>query len=258
MTHAHWLPRTPECLDDNAVANDGREFSMIKRKLTGLLRRYAVALRKHLEQGPQATVQAARLLGVQAASRGLETLDLARLHEEALLTLNGASAGVGTSKRAKVFFTEAVSPIESTHRAALKDSEHLTRAHRTLHRRTADLAASNRSLKKSILRRKTVEVALREHGGRSRKLLGESRRLQKHLRDLTHRILTAQEDKRKKISHDLQNEIAQTLLGINVRLLTLKQEARFNADSLRKEIADTRRLVQKSMQSIKRFTREFG
>ena len=53
----------------------------------------------------------------------------------------------------------------------------------------------------------------------------ESWRLQKHLRHLTHQILSAQEEKRKKISRELQDEIAQTLLGINVRLLTLKKEA---------------------------------
>jgi len=34
------------------------------------------------------------------------------------------------------------------------------------------------------------------------------------LRRLTHRILTAQEAERKKISHELWDEIAQTLLGI--------------------------------------------
>jgi signal transduction histidine kinase len=70
--------------------------------------------------------------------------------------------------------------------------------------------------------------------------------------------LSAQEDKRKKISRNLQDEIAQTLLGINVRLLSLKQEATVNAEGLQKEIADTRRLVDKSMKSIRRFAREFG
>ena len=43
--------------------------------------------------------------------------------------------------------------------------------------------------------------------------------------------MAAQEDKRKKMSHDLRDEIAQTLLGINVRLLTLKMDAS-NATSI--------------------------
>ena len=78
------------------------------------------------------------------------------------------------------------------------------------------------------------------------------------MQHLTHRILSAQEDKRKKISHDLQDEIAQTLLGINVRLLTLKKAAGRNAKGLKKEIASTQRLVDKSVKTIERFAREFG
>jgi signal transduction histidine kinase len=121
-----------------------------------------------------------------------------------------------------------------------------------------DLAASNRSLKQSIARRKVVEEALKKSGGQSAKLLEESRRLEQHLRQLTHRILTAQEDKRKKMSHDLQDEIAQTLLGINVRLLTLKKDAAASANGFKKDIAKTQKLVDKAGERIKRFAREIG
>ena len=123
---------------------------------------------------------------------------------------------------------------------------------------TVDLAASHRSLKQDIVQRKTVEQALRKSGEHSRKLLKESRRLQKHLQRLTHQIMSAQEDKRKEISRDLHNEIAQTLLGINVRLLILKKEAAIAAGDLKKEIVSTQRLVDKSATIIKRFAREFG
>jgi signal transduction histidine kinase len=88
--------------------------------------------------------------------------------------------------------------------------------------------------------------------------LDESLPLQKRLQHLTHRILSAQEDKRKTISHDLQNEIAQTLLGINVRLLTVKKAAGLNDKSLQKEIASTQRLVDKSVKTIERFALEYG
>jgi hypothetical protein len=77
------------------------------------------------------------------------------------------------------------------------------------------------------------------------------------LRQLTHQVLAAQEDERKKISRELQDEIAQTLLGINVRLLTLKQEARSNTKGLKNEIASTQRLVLKSAKSVRRAAREF-
>jgi signal transduction histidine kinase len=120
-----------------------------------------------------------------------------------------------------------------------------------------DLTASHRSLKQGIVQRKTVEQALKKSAEHSRKLLEESCRLQKHLQRLTHQIISAQEDKRKQISRELQDEIAQTLLGINVRLLTLKKEAAINAGGFKKEIVNTQRLVDKSVRSIKRFAREF-
>jgi signal transduction histidine kinase len=82
--------------------------------------------------------------------------------------------------------------------------------------------------------------------------LKESLQLQEGLRQLTHQVLAAQEDERKKISRELQDEIAQTLLGINVRLLSLKQEARTNTKGLKNEIASTQRLVVKSAKSVRR------
>ena len=230
----------------------------MKRKLIQLSRNYASALRKHVKRGPRASLQAARDLGRQAVAVGLETLDVARMHDEALAVLEASASRDGVLKRAEIFFTEAITPIEKTHHAALKASLHLSRLNQTLDRRTADLAATNRSLKQGIARRRTVEKALRKSGAHSEKLLEESRQLQRHLRRLTHKILSAQEDKRKQISHNLQDEIAQTLLGINVRLLTLRKQAGLNADRLKKDIASTQRLVDKSVKSINRFAREFG
>ena len=119
-----------------------------------------------------------------------------------------------------------------------------------------DLAASSRSLKKGIAQRKTVEEALKKSRAHHKALLEESLALQNHLRSLTHQILTAQEAERKQISHDLQDEVAQTLLGINVRLLALKRAAAGNTASLKKEIANTQRLVQQSVQSINQFASE--
>jgi signal transduction histidine kinase len=230
----------------------------MKQKIIALSRRYLTALRKHLQQGPQASLQPARGLGRQAASLDLETLDVARIHEDALATLEASSSRDGIIERAEFFFAEAVTPIEETHRAALKANVRLSKLRKKLGRRTVDLAVTNRSLKQDIVQRKTAEQDLKKSREHSRKLLKESRRLQKHLQRLTHRILSAQEDKRKKISRDLHDEIAQTLLGINVRLLMLKKEAAINAGGLKKDIASTQRLVDKSVKSITQFAREFG
>ena len=230
----------------------------MKRKLTALSRQYVRALRIHLKQGPRASLQPARGLGRQAVAIGLETLDLAGIHKGALAALETAKTRDGMIERAETFFTEAITPIEKTHSAELKASARLSRLNEMLGRRTVDLAASDRSLKQGIARRKKVEQALKKSGEHAQKLLEESRRLQKHLQHLSHQILWAQEDKRKKISHDLQDEIAQTLLGVNVRLLKLKQGAASNAHGLKKEIASTQRVVDKSMKSVQRFAREFG
>jgi signal transduction histidine kinase len=115
------------------------------------------------------------------------------------------------------------------------------------------LAASNRSLKKGIAQRKTVEEALKQSEKHYKALLEESLDLQAHLRRLTHQILTGQEAEREKISHELRDQIAQTLLGINVRLLTVKRAAKGHSAGLKKEIASTQRLVQESVQSINQF-----
>jgi len=217
-----------------------------------------MVLRKHLKQGARADLEPARELGRQAAAIGLETLDVARIHEAALATLEASSSRDGIIRRAEIFFTEAITPIEYTHDAALKQKARLSQLHKTLSRRADDLADSNRSLQQGITRRKTVERALRKSGEHSRQLLSESRQLQKHLQSLTHRILAAQESKRKQVSRELRNEIAQTLLGINVRMVTLKKQATDSAESFKKDIANTQLLVDKSIKSINHFAREFG
>jgi len=230
----------------------------MKRKLIRLSQRYRALLRTHLKQGPRASLRPARGLGRLAVAVGLETLDLARIHAEALATMEASSSRDGIIERAEIFFTEAITPIEETHRAALKANVRLSQLKQRLGRRTMDLAASNRSLKQGIAQRKSVEESLKKTGAHSKKLLKESLALQKHLQHLTHQILSAQEDKRNEISHELQDEIAQTLLGINVRLLTLKKESAVNANGLQKEIASTQRLVDMSVKSLDRFAREFG
>ena len=220
--------------------------------------RYLAALRKHLKQSPQASLEPARGLGRQAVTLGLETLDVARIHERALAALKVSSSNAGLGERADVFFTETIAPIEETHRAALEANARLNQLNRTLARRKVDLAATKRSLKQGIARRKNVEAALKKSGEHQKKLVQESLALQKHLQRLTHRILSAQEDKRKQISLELQDQIAQTLLGINVRLLTVKQAARHHDKGLQKKIATTQRLVDMSVNNLARFVREIG
>jgi len=105
-------------------------------------------------------------------------------------------------------------------------------------------------------KRRTAESELKKSAKHHILLLNQSRRMQEHLRHLTRKILTAQEDERREISRELHDEIAQTLTGINVRLANLKREAVVNTKGLKGKIAGTQRLVQKSVKIVHRFARQ--
>jgi signal transduction histidine kinase len=230
----------------------------MKQKLIQLSQRYVAALRKYLKQGPRASLQPALGLGRQASAFGLETLKLARIHERALVTLKLSKSKNGLLKRSEIFFTEAIIPIVETHRAARESRITLNRLNEMLGQRTEELAATNRQLQRGVARRKVMEDAAEKSGKHHNKCLEESLQLQKRLRQLTHRVMAAHEDERQNISRELRDEIAQTLLGINVRLLSLKQQSRLNTKGFKNEIASTQRLVVKSAKSVRRVAREFG
>jgi len=229
----------------------------MKQKFIRLSQRYTTALRQHLKRGQDESLQPASRLGRRALVLGLETLELARIHEQALTSLAVSKNKDGLTRRAEIFFTEVIAPIVETHRAARQSKHELNRLNGTLDRRTAELATANRLLQRGIIRRKNVEAALKKSGQHYARLLKDSLQLQKGLRQLTHQVLAAQEDERKRMSRRLQNGIAQTLLGINVRLLSLKQEARTNTKGLRNEIASAQQLVIKSAKTVRRVAREF-
>ena len=230
----------------------------MKQKANGFPQSYALALEKQLKRGPGASLEPALLLGRQAVALKLETLDLARIHEQALADMGLPEAKNGFLKLAGIFFSEANSLIEETHRGAQQGRANLNQMQAALGRRTDELAASNRELQRGAARHKVAEDAAEKNGRHYKKSLQESLQLQKLLRKLTHRVMLAQEDERKNISRELQDEIAQTLLGINVRLLSLKQHARNNTKGFKDEIASTQRLVLRSAQSVRRVAREIG
>jgi len=235
-------------------------FSGMPRKSSELARRYEAALRRYLDQGQSADFRPVVRLGRQAVALGLETLELAVIHEQALLKLvlpvDPPLARIQVLKRAGMFFAEAITPLEEGHRVAIESNGHLHRMNRALNQRTRELAASNRQLKSEIARRKVVEETLLESKKKTSKLLEQSQLLQDQLRHLSCRILLVQEEERKRISRELHDVVAQLLTGINVRLVTLKMEASVNAKGLGKKISNTQRLVEKSVDIVHRFARE--
>jgi signal transduction histidine kinase len=221
---------------------------------------YRSALRAHLAQGRSASLESAHGLGGQVLAAGMETLDLAKLHERILVTevLPGRPAAKRAAliKQAGVFFAVAISPIEETQRSAQEAAVLLKKFIETLSERTVELAASNLELSLEIVQRKLAEAALAKSEHHYSELLKQSDRLQEQLRRLSRQVLSAQEEERKRISRELHDVIAQTLTGINLRLATLKKEASVNTKGLDRNIARTQRLVEKSVAIVHEFARE--
>jgi signal transduction histidine kinase len=232
----------------------------LKDKTTELSRLYRVALRQQLAQGAGADLESARKLGHHAVSIGLETLELARIHELALVALEKPTDSASTNKSlvglAGLFFAEAMIPIEQTHRGARETGIHLNQIVKSLSQRTLELATSVAALKQEVLQRKAAEESLRASELTSSLLLDQSRHMQEELRHLSRQLLSAQEEERRRISRELHDIVGKTLTGINVRLESLKADSTTNTRQVYRQIAGTQRLVEKSVETVHRFARE--
>jgi signal transduction histidine kinase len=227
-------------------------------KQNELSRLYHLALQQYLHQGVGSDMEPARELGRHAIKIGLDTLDMARIHEIALvsLVLPNYSSSMRNSLmgRAGVFFAEAITPIEQTHRGAREANIQLNQVVQTLGQRTLELANSVEVLKQEISQRQALEESLRASEQTTIGLLDKSRLMQEELRELSRQLLTVQEEERMKISRELHDVIAQTLIGINVRLEALKAEA--SNKPLQQKITSTQRHVEESVDIVHRFARE--
>ncbi len=223
-------------------------------------RSYQAALRRYVHRGPTASLRSAARLGRQAVELGLETLDVARFHEQALMTLaslNGSSGtGQARTRRAKRFFAETIVPIEKTHRAALKAGVCVKRLTQTLCRRTMKSHAADRRLAQVIARREAAEALLERSGKRREKLLQRSNLLQGRVRDRARKAMSKQEDERGKISRLLHDDIAQTLLALHIRLLTFRKSAKADMGSIKKRIAKTQQVVDNAARTVGRLGHE--
>ncbi len=123
-------------------------------------------------------------------------------------------------------------------------------------RRAEAIEAANEELRQEIARRKVSEEALRKSERRQRQMWEQSRVLQEQLRRLSHQVLHAQEEERKRISRELHDVIAQTLTGINIRLAALKKESALNRKGFDRSITRAQKLVEKSLARVHDFARE--
>lgn len=140
-------------------------------------------------------------------------------------------------------------------RVAVYDITLLREAEEVRHRLEA-VTTANQVLREEIARREAAEEALRKSEIHLGKMLEQSDQMRSQLRRLSHEILRSQEEERKRISRELHDEIAQTLVGINVALHNLTQESVGNASEFRRKITRTQRQVEKSVAIVQRFARD--
>jgi two-component system sensor histidine kinase DegS len=221
---------------------------------------YLASLRSHLRAKRSGGSVAPTDLGRKAPDSGVETLGLARSHERALVS-TASSHEFSESKasmlgRAGSFFSDAIVPIERDHRTNRESFDYFKAKAATLLVHTASLAAGNRRLEREVRRRKAGEEAVRKVKERYLELYQHSQFMQKKLRSLARKIITAQEDERKQISRELHDEVVQTLVGINVELAALSKGSSLGISALRAKITRTQRLVEKSVTAVHDFARE--
>jgi signal transduction histidine kinase len=224
--------------------------------------RYQKALSRHLGTGSQDTLLPALKLGSQAVAMRVETLGMAVIHEQALKALEVPNSSSGDKqnavKRGKRFFAETLVPVERTHASTLKTETQVRQLALTLQQRATEVSASAVQLEKSITQRHAAEAALGKSVQSRSKLLKTSIRLQEKMRSQTRVLLLAEEQDRRKASLQLQDEAAQTLLAIHLGLLALKTSVHASTEKLEKEIANTQRLVRKSIRKFERFAHDFA
>ncbi len=225
-------------------------------------KRYHAALRRHLAGGAR-DGESSRLLGLDAAGLGFDSVDLAQVHDRSMSALSstdklasGRDGDLQLVTEAGEFFLGALKPLEAVNRAAKKSARRVLRLEEMLRRRTAALAEARRSMRIECSRRKADETRLKLGARHYSQLLARSHRMQDQLRSLAHQVLRAQEDERKEISRELHDEVAQILAGINVQLAALKEASAIDNRGLRKRINQTQRLVQQSVEVVHRYARE--
>ncbi len=119
-----------------------------------------------------------------------------------------------------------------------------------------ELARRNLSLEQAIIRKEKIEGDLRAQRDEQSHVLRRTRMQQKQLRDFSHRILKAQEQERKRISRELHDVIAQTLVGINVHLAVLNKGSSMPPATFRRQLAKTQTLVAKAVGTVHDFARQ--
>ena len=182
---------------------------------------YKAALGRHLRAAKGSA--GSTTIGRLARSMGIETLELARIHDRVVSDLKPSP---GSTSRQESFFTGAVLPIEEEHCGSSEALVSCARLAARLGRRTGELASARTRLLHEVARKKSLQDELK----RSVRKQGDSNEhasfMEARLRRLAHRLLTAHEEERRRLSRDLHDAIGQELIQINVGLADPKIRVR--------------------------------
>jgi signal transduction histidine kinase len=219
--------------------------------LAHLARQYTAALRRFTRREDEAVLTQAYGLGRAAIARGFGVLDMARVHQTSLghLLHRTPRASPKALDTAEHFFLQTLAPFEATHRGFRETNARLQRAIAALEKRNLELAVMNQKLTAQVRERRRTENALRESEGHFRALFEQACAMQQNLRELSHKVLHAQEEERKRISRELHDETSQALTAISITLASLNGAHR-NGLLRRKRIRDAQRLLQETMASL--------
>ncbi|MEO8614394.1 MAG: sensor histidine kinase [Luteolibacter sp.] len=231
----------------------------MKRKAPNFSKYYQEALTTQLQTGRLADPEVARSLHQPWLAAGIPILELAKLHEQTLLIFVlpyfPVTGHEGLVKQAGIFFATVIAADETV-ADDVRETTRLKKIIQTLDKRTSELTASNLRLTEELGRCERAEKSLTISGLQHSKCLEESNLLRVQLQGLSRRIIATQEHERRNMSRELHDGIAQTLIGINIRLINLKKMAGMNTKDLIKDITVTQRLVTNSTNRIHRFARD--
>ncbi|MGZ5566580.1 MAG: sensor histidine kinase [Limisphaerales bacterium] len=181
-------------------------------------------MRKHLAKGAGNAWNPALHSGRHAVALGLETLQLAVMHQNALAALQLSPIGKGINEEAQL--------------------------------RWEELGLSNRVLLHEVARRKTSEKSLKQSEQHQIRLLKESRFMEAQLHNLLRQVLDAQEVEFKRIGRELHDFIAQTTTCGNVRLSVLSRQVGHKDKTFDDCMAKTQKLVFKAVDNVHQFSRQ--
>lgn len=243
------LKRTDSIIGPQPMKNSSTAFEQL----------YQAELRTHLAQRARPKADIIGKIGAKAKSSAIPVLEITKIHERFivmdLLPACAISKQATLIRRAGEFFVAVVATTRAGTTPA-HDVGSLNKTIGALSCRNIELASANKLLDLEIVRHAENETALRKSECDCKKALKKSEVLKERLRGLSRKLLSAQEDERKKISRELHDVIAQSLAGINIRLAALKTENGTVSKKLVRNISLTQKMVTNSTDIVHKFARE--